>query len=180
MNIRKNEDLLGLPSIQVIGSSGEKLGVMTPRDALRLAREQGLDLVEVNPSAEPPVCKIVDLPKYTYEEAKKAAQARRGPHGPAPVVFLVRNKRTLRGRPGAWLVGDIVTGDAIRVGMVARVPHGPEDLRDVPIRSVDFVDHSGGTAELGLHVVGDTPEQAAAIEALEGAHLIEVVERPAL
>lgn len=81
---------------------------MPPADALRLAREQGLDLVEINPRTDPPVCKILDLAKYKYEEAKKAAQSRRGP---APVVFLVRSKTVVHGRPGAFLVGDIVTGD---------------------------------------------------------------------
>jgi hypothetical protein len=175
VKIRKNEDLLGLTSIQVIGASGEKLGVMTPAEALRLAREQGADLLEVNPTANPPVCKIVDLAKYKYEEAKKAAQARRGP---APLVFLVRTKIAVKGRPGTFLVGDLVTGEAIRVGMVARIPYAHEVFHAVPILSVEFVDHMAEKAtELGLHVVGDTPEQVAALEALEGAHLIEITER---
>ena len=53
------------------------LGVLQTHEALRMAQEQGLDLVEVNPKAEPPVCKILDFGKYKYEEKKKAAQARR-------------------------------------------------------------------------------------------------------
>lgn len=52
-------------------------GVMTPRDALVLAEEVGLDLVEVSPNAEPPVCKIIDYGKYKYEAQKKAAEARK-------------------------------------------------------------------------------------------------------
>lgn len=64
MILRKNDDLMGLVSVEVIGSSGEKLSVMTPTDALRLARERGLDLVEVNPQAKPPVCKVVDLASF--------------------------------------------------------------------------------------------------------------------
>jgi hypothetical protein len=177
VEIRKNEDLLGLPSIDVISASGEKLGVMPPADALRLARERGLDLFEVNPRAEPPVCKIVDVNKYKYEELKKAAQARRGPRGQAPLVFLVRNKMSLRGRPGTYLVGDIVTGDNVCAGMVAHVPGGPDVFHAVPILGVGFVDHIGGkTSELSLHVVGETPEQVSAVAELEGAHLIEITE----
>ena len=62
--------------------------------------------------------------------------------------------------------------------MVARIPGGPDVFHAVPILSVEFVDHVGQkTSELGLHVVGDTPEQTAAIEALEGAQLVEVTER---
>jgi translation initiation factor IF-3 len=79
VKIRKNDDLLGLANIDVIGSSNERLGVMTPAEGLRLARKQGLDLVEVNPRAQPPVCKILDLARFKYEDAKKAARARRGP-----------------------------------------------------------------------------------------------------
>jgi len=53
------------------------LGVLQTHEALRLAQEQGLDLVEVNPKAEPPVCKILDFGKYKYEEKKKTAEAKR-------------------------------------------------------------------------------------------------------
>ena len=52
-------------------------GVMTPRDALLLAEEAGLDLVEVSPNAEPPVCKILDYGKFRYEAQKKAAEAKK-------------------------------------------------------------------------------------------------------
>src|SRR5580692_8017555 len=66
-----------VPEILVIGPDGGKLGVLQTDEALRMAQEQGLDLVEINPKAEPPVCKILDFGKYKYEEKKKAAQARR-------------------------------------------------------------------------------------------------------
>jgi translation initiation factor IF-3 len=52
-------------------------GVMTPREAMVLAEEAGLDLVEVSPNADPPVCKIVDYGKFKYEAQKKAAEARK-------------------------------------------------------------------------------------------------------
>src|SRR5580698_6926376 len=66
-----------VPEVRVIGADGGMLGVLQTHEALRLAQEQGLDLVEVNPKAEPPVCKILDFGKYKYEEKKKQAQARR-------------------------------------------------------------------------------------------------------
>ena len=61
--------------IRVIGEDGEQLGVMTPRDALIIARERGIDLIEVAPQANPPVCKIVDYGKYKYEQAKKEKES---------------------------------------------------------------------------------------------------------
>src|SRR5271154_766101 len=66
-----------VPEVLVIGPDGGKLGVLQTHEALRMAQEQGLDLVEINPKAEPPVCKILDFGKYKYEEKKKQAQARR-------------------------------------------------------------------------------------------------------
>lgn len=64
-------------SVRVIGPTGAMLGVMTVREALRVAQEHILDLVEVNPKAEPPVCKVMDFGKYKYEEKKKAREAKR-------------------------------------------------------------------------------------------------------
>jgi len=63
--------------VRVIGDGGEMLGVMATREAQRIARERGHDLVEVNPKAHPPVCKIMDYGKYKYEEKKKQAEARK-------------------------------------------------------------------------------------------------------
>jgi translation initiation factor IF-3 len=57
--------------VRVIGSDGEQLGVMTPEDALALAREEGFDLVEVAATSRPPVCRIMDYGKYKYEQKKK-------------------------------------------------------------------------------------------------------------
>lgn len=58
-------------------SDGEKLGVMAVRDALRLAAERGLDLVEVAPLARPPVCRIMDFGKFKYEQSKRDREARK-------------------------------------------------------------------------------------------------------
>lgn len=63
--------------IRVIGSSGEMLGVMSPRDALRLAEEEDLDLVKISPNAVPPVCKIMDWGKFKFEQAKKEKENRK-------------------------------------------------------------------------------------------------------
>ena len=66
-----------VPEVRVIAADGSMLGVMATQDAIRSAQEQGLDLVEVNPKAEPPVCKILDFGKFKYEEKKKASEAKR-------------------------------------------------------------------------------------------------------
>ncbi len=63
--------------MRVISSEGEQLGVLDTRDAIRKAEELGLDLVEVAPTAKPPVCRIMDFGKYKYEMAKKAHDSRK-------------------------------------------------------------------------------------------------------
>ena len=63
--------------IRVISSAGEMLGVMSPREALRLAEDESLDLVKISPNAVPPVCKIMDYGKYKFELAKKEKENRR-------------------------------------------------------------------------------------------------------
>lgn len=65
------------PSVRVIGHDGEVLGVMPPREALQKARDYGLDLVEVSPTANPPVCKFLDFGKYSYELQKKKKEAKK-------------------------------------------------------------------------------------------------------
>jgi len=66
-----------VPEVRVIGADGNQLGVLQTHEAMRMAQDQGLDLVEVNPKADPPVCKILDFGKYKYEEKKKTAEAKR-------------------------------------------------------------------------------------------------------
>ncbi|MCY1074767.1 translation initiation factor IF-3 [Archangium lansingense] len=63
--------------VRVVGSDGSQLGVMPLEAALSLARDQGLDLVEISPMAHPPVCKVMDYGKFKYEEKKKAAESKR-------------------------------------------------------------------------------------------------------
>lgn len=63
--------------IRVVGADGSQLGIMSPRDALKLAIEQNLDLVKIAPQATPPVCRIMDYGKYRYEQAKREKEARK-------------------------------------------------------------------------------------------------------
>ena len=69
-------DRIRVPEIRLIGASGEQVGVVAIDQALRMADEYGLDLVEIAPEANPPVCKIMDFGKYKYEIAQKAREAR--------------------------------------------------------------------------------------------------------
>lgn len=66
--------------IRVIGNDGSQWGILAPEEALRRAVELGLDLVEVSPTARPPVCKVMDYGKYKYEMKKKAAETRKNHH----------------------------------------------------------------------------------------------------
>ena len=66
-----------MPEVRVIGADGGQLGVLATHEALRIAEEGGLDLVEVSPKAMPPVCKIMDYGKFKYEDAKKRKDARK-------------------------------------------------------------------------------------------------------
>jgi len=66
-----------VPQVRVIADDGEQLGIMDTREAVRRAREQGLDLVEVAPTADPPVCRIIDFGKFQYEAKKKANEAKK-------------------------------------------------------------------------------------------------------
>ena len=63
--------------VRVIGEEGQQLGVMSPKDAMKLAREAEVDLVKVAPSAVPPVCRLVDYGKYKYELVRKEKEAKK-------------------------------------------------------------------------------------------------------
>jgi translation initiation factor IF-3 len=73
---RVNEQIR-IPKIRLVDENGEMVGVVTVQEGLRRAEAAGLDLVEVSPAAEPPVCKILNYGKYKYEMQKKAAEARK-------------------------------------------------------------------------------------------------------
>jgi len=66
-----------VPQVRVVLEDGSSPGIMNTRDALKMAQDQGLDLVEINPRATPPVCKIIDYGKFKYEEKKKQSAAKK-------------------------------------------------------------------------------------------------------
>lgn len=75
-SLRINEEIR-IREVRVTDENGEQLGIMQTRDALKLAEERHLDLVEVAPKARPPVCKIMDFGKYRYEQQKREKEARK-------------------------------------------------------------------------------------------------------
>jgi translation initiation factor IF-3 len=77
MPIARINERIRNPQVRVIGEEGEQLGVLDIRDAIRAAREKGLDLVEVAATADPPVCRIIDFGKFQYEAKKKANEAKK-------------------------------------------------------------------------------------------------------
>ena len=77
LNGPRYNEFIQSPKVRVIDEDGENLGVMYTREAMEQAQEAGLDLVEVSPNADPPVCKFLDVGKFKYEAQKKANLARK-------------------------------------------------------------------------------------------------------
>ena len=77
--IRINERIR-VPQVRLIDTTGEQIGIVPTREALRMALEKGFDLVEISPTAKPPVCKIMDYGKFKYELNKKAKSAKKKQH----------------------------------------------------------------------------------------------------
>ncbi|GAA3928712.1 translation initiation factor IF-3 [Luteimonas lutimaris] len=73
---RRNQDIR-VPNVRVIGADGEMVGVLSRDEALQMAGDAGLDLVEIQPNADPPVCKIMDFGKFRFEQQKKANEAKK-------------------------------------------------------------------------------------------------------
>ena len=73
----RTNDRIRASEVQVIGSDGKNCGTISLKEAIELAREEGLDLVEISPNAKPPVCKIIDIGKYKYDLQKKANKAKK-------------------------------------------------------------------------------------------------------
>jgi translation initiation factor IF-3 len=69
--------LIRVPEVRVIGQEGDQFGILATADALQMAEEQGLDLVEVAPNEKPPVCRIMDYGKYKYQQSKRLQQAKK-------------------------------------------------------------------------------------------------------
>ena len=73
----KSNNRINSPEVQVIASNGENLGILNTNEAIVMAKEEGLDLIEIAPNAKPPVCKIIDMGKYKYDAQKKANKAKK-------------------------------------------------------------------------------------------------------
>ncbi|MBQ9330500.1 MAG: translation initiation factor IF-3 [Oscillibacter sp.] len=74
-----NEDIRDR-EVRLIGAGGEQLGIMSSGEALRIADEQGLDLVKISPQATPPVCKLMNYGKFRFEQSKREKEARKNQH----------------------------------------------------------------------------------------------------
>jgi len=73
----RSNNRISAPEVQVIGSDGENIGILNTNEAISMAKEQGLDLIEIAPNAKPPVCKIIDMGKFKYDAQKKANVAKK-------------------------------------------------------------------------------------------------------
>ena len=73
----KANNRINSPEVQVIASNGDNLGIINTNKAISMAKEEGLDLIEIAPNAKPPVCKIIDMGKYKYDAQKKANKAKK-------------------------------------------------------------------------------------------------------
>ena len=73
----KANERIRAPQVQVIGSDGKNLGTLNTKEAINIAKEEGLDLIEISANAKPPVCKIIDMGKYKYDTQKKANKAKK-------------------------------------------------------------------------------------------------------
>jgi len=73
----RSNNRISSPEVQVIGSEGENIGIINTNEAISMAKEQGLDLIEIAPNAKPPVCKIIDMGKFKYDAQKKANVAKK-------------------------------------------------------------------------------------------------------
>ena len=73
----RSNNRISSPEVQVIGSDGNNLGILNTNEAISIAKQQGLDLIEISPNAKPPVCKIIDMGKFKYDAQKKANLAKK-------------------------------------------------------------------------------------------------------
>jgi len=73
----KTNERIRSPQVQVINSDGKNLGTLNTQEAINIAKQEGLDLIEISPNANPPVCKIIDIGKYKYDLQKKANKAKK-------------------------------------------------------------------------------------------------------
>ncbi|WP_040316407.1 translation initiation factor IF-3 [Gleimia europaea] len=155
INEPRVNDRIRVPEVRLVGPEGEQVGVVRVADALRLAEEAGLDLVEVAPNARPPVAKLMDFGKYKYELAQKARESRRNQANTVLKEIRFRLKiddhdyETKKGHVERFLNG----GDKVKVMIMFR---GREQSRpEMGIRLLERL--AEDVAELG--VVESKPRQ---------------------
>ncbi len=109
-----------MPEVRLVGPNGEPVGIVRIEDALRLAEEADLDLVEVAPDARPPVVKLMDYGKFKYESAMKAREARRG-GDKVKVTIMFRGREQSRPELGFRLLQRLAN-DVTEIGYVEFAP----------------------------------------------------------
>jgi translation initiation factor IF-3 len=123
-------DRIRVPEVRLVGPNGETVGIVSTNDALRLAQEADLDLVEIAPQGKPPVCKLMDYGKFKYENAQKAREARRNQTNVVIKEMKLRPKidhhdyETKRGHVSRFLRA----GDKVKITIMfrGREQHRPE------------------------------------------------------
>lgn len=121
-NEQRVNDMIRAYEVRVIGDDGAQLGVMPTRQAQDLARAQGLDLVEVAPNAEPPVCKMLDFGRFKYEQAKRDREGRKRQKGASLHEVKMRpnigrHDMEAKGRTAARLLKQ---GDKVKISVMFR------------------------------------------------------------
>jgi translation initiation factor IF-3 len=145
-------DRIRVPEVRLVGPAGEQVGIVKIEDALRLAIEADLDLVEVAPTSKPPVCKIMDFGKFKYEAALKDRESRRNQSHTVIKEMKLRPKidshdyETKKGHVMRFLLG----GDKVKITIMFR---GREQSRP----------------ELGIKLLGRLAEDVAEIGFVEAA-----------
>lgn len=157
-------DQIRVPQVRLIGADGDNVGVVSIHEALSAAEQAGLDLVELSPNADPPVCKILDFGKYKYEQQKKANAARKNQK--------TQDVKEIKMRPGI---------DVHDYDVKMKKVHEFIDEGDKVKITIRFRGREMAHQELGMQVlkrVSDDMEETAKIEArpkMEGRQMIMVV-----
>ena len=150
--------------VRLIGAEGENHGVVSRNAAMDIAAESGLDLVEISPNAEPPVCKVLDYGKFKYEQQKKANLARKNQK--------TQDVKEIKMRPGI---------DVHDYNVKLKKVHQFIDNGDKVKMTIRFRGREMAHQELGMEVlnrVADEMEETAKIEArpkMEGRQMIMVI-----
>ena len=154
-NEQRVNEMIRVYEIRVIGDDGAQLGVMPTRQALDLARAQGLDLVEVAPNAQPPVCKMLDFGRFKYEQSKREREGRKRQKGSSLHEVKMRpnigrHDMEAKGRTAARLLRQ---GDKVKISVMFRgreITH-----REIGVERIDEMLET--LSESGVPVVVERP-----------------------